>query len=95
MKPMLESYLELERIMRVLDELGDPTADALRDIMDPLWYRLSPEERQLLDQRSIGDLRAIVEIRLPLEEGLFSEPIPSPSPRPIPDAPVPDWKRAA
>jgi hypothetical protein len=36
----LRRYLELERLMLVLDEEGDSAADALRDAMDPLWYSL-------------------------------------------------------
>ena len=52
MTPRLRTYIELERLMLILDEDGNPAADALRDVMDPLWYSLSDEERQVLDDRS-------------------------------------------
>lgn len=35
-----------------LEAAGDPYADHLRDLMDPLWYELSDEEHALLDARS-------------------------------------------
>jgi len=57
MTPRLRKYLELERLMLILEDEGDRGADALRDLMDPLWYSLSDEERRLLDQRTIGRTR--------------------------------------
>ena len=48
---LLESYLALERLMVSLDELEDPRADDLRDVMDPIWYAMSDEERSLLEAR--------------------------------------------
>jgi hypothetical protein len=40
MTPRLRRYLELERLMLLLDEEGDPAADVLRDAMDPLGIRI-------------------------------------------------------
>src|SRR3972149_163463 len=52
--PRLRRYLELERLMLILDEEGESGADTLRDLMDPIWYSLSDEERRVLDERPTG-----------------------------------------
>lgn len=52
MSTRLLAYQQLERVMLDLDAEGDPLADALRDLMDPLWYALTNEEHALLDARS-------------------------------------------
>ena len=52
--PRLRAYLALERAMVDLDDAGDPVGDELRDRMDPIWLKLSEEERVALDHR-IGD----------------------------------------
>ena len=52
--PRLRAYLALERAMIDLDDAGDPVGDELRDRMDPIWLKLSDEERDELDGR-IGD----------------------------------------
>ncbi len=57
MTPRLQTYLELERLMLMLDEYGDTTADAPRDAMDPIWYSLTDDERQVLDDRKISRIR--------------------------------------
>lgn len=49
--PALLRYLDLEQMMLRLAEAGDPQADAIRDLMDPLWYQLTDEDRKLLDAR--------------------------------------------
>ena len=54
MTPRLRKYLELERLMLVLDENGDASAEALRDAMDPVWYSLTDDERRVLDERSVA-----------------------------------------
>ena len=53
---LLESYLVFERVMIRLDRVGDPRADVLRDLMDPLWYSLTEEDRGFLNNRSPADL---------------------------------------
>jgi hypothetical protein len=53
MTSRLQVYLELERLMLVLDDAGDPAAEHLRDAMDPIWYALDDEDRRLLDE--LGD----------------------------------------
>lgn len=54
MGPRLRAYLALERAMVDLDDAGDPVGDDLRDRMDPIWLKLSDEERAALDAR-VGD----------------------------------------
>ena len=51
MTSRLRKYLEMERLMMILDVEGDAAAEALRDAMDPIWYSLTDEERRLLDER--------------------------------------------
>lgn len=40
-----------------LDEEDEAAADVIRDLMDPLWYRLTDEERAFLD--SAGGLAGL------------------------------------
>ena len=96
MTPRLRTYVELERLMLILDEDGNPVAaDALRDAMDPLWYSLSDEERRVLDDRTIGRIRSIEEIRVPVSSQLFGPAPAPPRPRPLPDQPLTGWTLAA
>jgi hypothetical protein len=44
-------YLEMERIMLDLDDRGEPLADRVRGLMDPLWHSLSKDEHEFLDNR--------------------------------------------
>lgn len=53
MSARLRTYLALERHMLALDEAGDPLADALRDAMDPIWYSLTDDEHQILNERTV------------------------------------------
>ena len=48
---LLDSYLTLEAAMIVLDDADDPAADTLRDALEPIWRRLSVEDRAFLDAR--------------------------------------------
>ena len=52
--PRLRAYLALERAMIDLDDAGDPVGDDLRDRMDPIWLKLSDDDRRALDNRN-GD----------------------------------------
>ena len=52
--PRLRAYLALERAMVDLDDAGDPVGDDLRDRMDPIWLKLSVDDRAALDARN-GD----------------------------------------
>jgi hypothetical protein len=61
----LDNYLRLERLMLAFDETGDPAADRIRDLMDPLWYRMSSAEIALLDARGLVDPATLVPVRLP------------------------------
>ena len=51
---LFDIYLALEKVMFLLDALEDQTADLVRDAMDPIWHRLSDEERATLDERFPG-----------------------------------------
>jgi hypothetical protein len=76
-KARLESYLALERVMLQLDDAGDPTADHIRDAMDPLWHDLTEDERAEVNARGFIAAGEAV-MKMPLGEGLFSatvEPI--------------------
>lgn len=52
-------YLRLERLMIDLDDQGNPSADKVRDLMDPIWYSMSKEEHEFLDSRGEIDLRIL------------------------------------
>ena len=94
MTPRLRKYLELERLMLILEEEGDRGADALRDLMDPIWYSLSDEERRILDQRTIGRIKSVEAIRVPA--GTLFGPVPTPVPhRALPKVPISGWASAA
>ena len=95
MTPRLRRYLELERLMLILDEEGASGADTLRDLMDPIWYSLSEEERRVLDDRTIGRIKSMEEIRVPAGTRLFG---PAPAPvahRALPKNPISGWASAA
>lgn len=95
MTPRLRKYLELERLMLILDEEGDAAAEALRDAMDPIWYSLTEEERRLLDERRIGRIRSLEEMRVPAGSQVFGE-APAPAERRIlPQEPIRGWTLAA
>ncbi len=73
---LLETYLSLEERMLTLDARQDPSAEAVRDAMDTLWYRLSDRDREYLDSRRVigdGDVEGApgdaVWCRLDLEAG--------------------------
>ena len=50
---LLDSYLTLEAAMIVLDDADDPAADTLRDALDPIWRKLSAEDRAFLSARGL------------------------------------------
>ena len=91
----LDAYLDLERTMRALDDLGDPMAEALRDALDPIWYALSDEDRLFLNRRRIVDGPAYV-ARLQLADDIFM-PVPDPSAKETQTTTivVHDWQCAA
>lgn len=93
----LDLYLALERLMIGLDEDGNPAADDIRDLIDPIWFRLPPEDIARLDARGHVDPRSLFPVQLP---------VPPPPELPPPtvageefrdagwDAP-PDWRKQA
>lgn len=62
----MDLYLALERLMLELDEDENPLADDVRDLMDPIWRRLSAEEIARLDSRGEVDPRALFPVQLPI-----------------------------
>lgn len=77
--------------MLSLDETDAVSADALRDAMDPLWYSLGSQERQLLDERSLGVITSLEGLRVPIGHHLaYALERPSPR-RPLPQVPIRDW----
>jgi hypothetical protein len=74
MTSRLDLYLTLERVMLDLDEADDPLADRVRDLMDPVWYSLSPSERAILDARHPEHLRLLNPIRL-APSGILVAPV--------------------
>ncbi|MGA2260249.1 MAG: hypothetical protein ABSH28_02300, partial [Acidobacteriota bacterium] len=69
----LDLYLKLERIMIDLDDRGEPFADQVRDLMDPLWYSLSKEEHEFLDGRGEIEVRVLYPVTLTVPD-LFQIP---------------------
>lgn len=61
----LDHYLTLERLMLELDKQRDPMADQIRDLMDPVWHKLSDAEIAMLDARGEVDLEGLFPLRLP------------------------------
>jgi hypothetical protein len=70
----LDLYLRLERIMMGLDDQGDPIADRVRDLMDPIWHGLSEEDRNFLDSRGEMGVRVLYPITLTVPD-LFRMPV--------------------
>jgi hypothetical protein len=62
----LDLYLALERLMLELDASEDPIADQVRDLLDPVWYRLSPDEKARMDARGQIDPSGLFPVRLPV-----------------------------
>ena len=91
MTSQLRIYLELERLMLSLDETDAVSADAIRDAMDPIWYRLSDQERQVLDKRSVGVITSLEGLRIPIGHQLGYAPKRPEVNQPLPSSPIEDW----
>ncbi len=77
----IDRYLSLERIMMEADEGGDePFADSLRDLMDSIWYRLSDEEHDLLNNRGFVSIATLYPVTIPISDVAFSEAPPPTAP---------------
>lgn len=88
MSPRLLAYLDLERAMLALDGQGDEAlADRVRDAMDPLWYALTDDEHQWLDDRAAVELEPA---RMP--RALATEFVP---PSTLTDPSSPPYSKAA
>jgi len=71
----LRKYLDLESVMLGLEALDARAADAVRDVMDEVWYQLSDTDRRSLDERTApGPFRVREEARLPLKGVLLRAP---------------------
>jgi hypothetical protein len=97
MTPRLRIYLELERLMLAAENVGEAMAEVIRDAMDPIWYALTGEERRVLDDRSVGTIRTLEGLRIPLGDHLYyADPgPPQKRPLPSPSQPITDWRKAA
>jgi hypothetical protein len=95
----LDLYLTLERLMVHLDQAADPLADRVRDLMDPVWHRLSPDEIALLDSRGKIDPAGLFPVRLPFPAGARLPPTTVSGKRftetPGWRTPNSDWKKTA
>ena len=68
---LMERYAALERMMLEADERGDETfADALRDLMDPIWYGLSDEEHEILNGRGALSLTTLYPVTISLSRDM-------------------------
>lgn len=94
MTPRLRNYLELERLMLLVEGDNEPTAEALRDAMDPIWYSMTEDERRALDDRSVGRFASLEEIRVPADQ-VFGPPPDPVIRRSLPPGPIRDWLVAA
>ena len=94
MSPELRRYLDLERAMIALDEVGDPRADTLRDAMDPLWYALLEEEQAWLNHRHDAPLHGPRSITLTVGHAIYVAPVEVQFCA-IPDKPLTGWHEAA
>jgi hypothetical protein len=96
MSKELRNYLDLEKIMLEAEAVDERAADAVRDIMDEAWYRLSDEDRRALDARTIpGPMRVLEAVRLPMTKALFQMLV-SPLPKRTYDrTPVLGWRSVA
>lgn len=65
MTTRLELYLELERLM-LAAEHDEKVADTIRDAMEPIWYSLSREEHEFLDNRTVSPIKSIEGLRVPV-----------------------------
>jgi len=66
-------YLRLERLMMDLDDEANPLAERIRDLMDPLWYSLSEDDRRYLDSRGTVGIRTLYPVTLVVPD-LLTEP---------------------
>ncbi len=66
-------YLTLERVMMDLDDRGNPFADKVRALMDPLWYSLSEDDHKFLDSRGAVEVRVLYPVTLVVPD-LFTVP---------------------
>jgi hypothetical protein len=93
----LDLYLALERLMIELDQDENPAADDIRDLIDPIWFRLPPEDIARLDARGLVDPRALFPVQLPLPPAP-ELPTPTIADRKFNDTgwePPADWRKAA
>ena len=92
----LRNYLDLEKVMLEAEAVDERAADAVRDIMDEVWHRLSETDRRNLDARRVpGPLRVLEGVRLPMTKALFQAPTLPPPKRPYDRTPVTGWRSVA
>jgi hypothetical protein len=87
----LRTYLELERLVLSLEGADPISADAIRDAMDPIWYRLSDDERLTLDERSIDLVSSLEGLRLPISPELTYATERRDTNQRLPRTPIQNW----
>lgn len=95
MTSRLDLYLELERVMLFAEgNQQDDAAEAIRDVMDRIWYSFDDAERKLLDLRTVGAVALIEGIRIPKGPDLFFHRR-SAVGSAFPQGSIQDWRLAA
>lgn len=76
MSDALRKYVDLEKVMLQLESIDERAADAIRDVMDDVWYALSADERSQLDSRNpSGPFRILEAVRLPVTPAIVCKPV--------------------
>jgi hypothetical protein len=95
MTPGLRRYLDLEDLMLKAEGVDEAAADALRDVMDRVWYGLTADDRRLLDERRIeGPIRVLECVHLPEPSSLLRPPARA-AKKPHDHKPILNWRRPA
>jgi hypothetical protein len=95
MTPLLSLYLNLEHLMLVAERVNEDTADGIRDVMDPIWYQLSDQDRETLNQRAVGFIRSFEGLSIPLGDHIYYRDPGPPKKASIPREPIQGWRKAA
>lgn len=81
MSVLFDEYLRLEAQMLSLDATpeGEAEADEIRDFMDEVWRRLSPSQRQRLNERPFVAHLSRPRLSIQVGPGFIAPPV-APSP---------------
>ena len=94
MTPQLRKYLDLERLMLEAEAVDEAVAESIREVMDGVWYALTVEERNILDERTAqGPIRVMECVRLPIT-AILRRPLLAIK-KPYDGKPVSSWRKSA